>query len=259
MTLTLSDGPLSLRSAPTNYTIDGPAHRVLVHDVDRRIRVEVGGAVVVDTTAAKMLHESNLLPVYYVPVADLVTEHLVDSDTTTHCPFKGDASYWTVQVGDRTEDDLVWAYREPNAELAVIDGYAGIDLARVDRVLEEDEEIVGHPRDPYHRVDVRRSDRHVVVRHGDAVIADTTAPLGVFETGLPARWYLPRADVATDRLVASDTVTTCPYKGVSRYWSLDGGPADVAWSYDEPLDGASALADHVCLLHDELDVEVTPG
>ena len=256
MTLTLSYGPLSTDPAPGNYTIEGPAHKILVHDIGKRVRIMFGGETIADTTAAKMLHESNLLPVYYIPQEDVRSEFLEATDHSTHCPFKGDASYWSVCVGDQTAENAVWGYEEPNDELPVLKGLVAFYLDHMDAVYEEDQEIIGHPRDPFHRVDVRRSDRHVRVLAGDAVLADTTRAAGVFETGLPTRWYVPRDDVRTDLLASSDTTTVCPYKGVASYWSLDGGPEDVAWEYPEPLSDAPGLEGHLCFVADDIRTEV---
>jgi uncharacterized protein (DUF427 family) len=261
MTLTLSYGPLSNDPAPTNYTIDGPAHRILVHEVGKRVRIAFGGETVVDTTGAKMLHESNMLPVYYVPREDVRSDVLERTDHSTHCPFKGDASYWSLRVGDEVAENAVWGYEQPNEELPVLDGLVALYLDRMDAVYEEDEEIIGHPRDPFHRVDVRRSGRRVRVLAGAEVLADTTRAAGVFETGLPTRWYIPTDDVKMDRLSASDTTTVCPYKGVASYWSFEGAPGevaseDVAWGYAEPLSDGQGLEGHVCFLGDGIVTEV---
>lgn len=259
MTLTLGHGPLSGAPSPGNYTIDGPAHRIFIEPVAKRVRIEVVGEVVADTIRAQRLHETGLLPVYYVPWADVRRDLLEPSDHHTTCPFKGEASYWSVRVGDRVEQDLVWSYPDPLPEVAAITDHVACYLQRVDAVYEEAVRLLGRPRDPYHRVDTLRSDRHVRVTRGDEVLAETDRPMAVFETGLPVRWYVPRLDVATDRLVPSETVGVCPYKGVSRYHSLDGGPTDVAWEYPEPLPEALGLADHLCFLADDITTEVTPG
>lgn len=255
MALTFGHGPLSTDPAPTNYTIDGPPHRILVEDHPRRFRVEVAGEVVVDTTRARLLHESNLMPRYYVPVEDVRTDLLTRTDTTTHCPFKGDASYWTLTVGDRVEEDLVWGYEEPLDGVADVAGHVSLYLDRVDAVFEEDQRLHGHPRDPYHRVDTLPSSRHVVVRLGDRVLAETDRPVAVFETQLAPRWYVPEADVLVD-LVDSDTSSVCPYKGHATYRSLPDGPDDVAWSYPEPYGEAEGLQDHWSFWGDDVVVEV---
>ena len=260
MTLTLGTGPLATSpTGDTNYEIDGPPHRILVQDHPRRVRIRVADQTIVDTTRGRLLHESNLLPVLYVPLADVDDDVLEPTDHTTHCPFKGDASYWTVRVGDRVEENLAWGYPDQGgrdgAFVDGIDGYVAFYLERVDEVLEEDEPVVGHLRDPYHRVDVRRSSRHVVVRVGGRVVADTTAPRAVYETGLPPRFYVPEDDVNAD-LVDSDTTTTCAYKGVAAYRSLPDGPEDVAFSYPDPLPEGQGLAGHWCFLGDEVATEV---
>lgn len=256
MTLTMSDGPLSTAPAPSNYRIDGPAHRIYVHDVPKRIRIEFAGEMVADSTRARMLHESNILPVLYLPMADVRSAVVEPTAHRTHCPFKGDASYWTLRVGDRVADNALWGYRTPKSEVAVITDHVAFFLDKIDAVWEEEERLDAHPRDPFHRVDVRRSGRHVVVRHGDRVLADSTAPKAVFETGLPARWYIPRGDVDTGVLTGSDTRTVCPYKGVARWWSLVDGPEDSAWSYDEPFSDGRGLEDHLCFSGDGITTEV---
>lgn len=260
MTLTLGHGPLSGDPSPANYTIDGPAHRIFVEPVAKRVRIEVAGEVIADTVGAQRLHETGLLPVYYLPWADVREDLLEPSDHHTTCPFKGEASYWSVHVGDRLEQDLIWSYPDPLPEVAVIKDHVAFYLRRVDAIYEEAVRLIGGPRDPYHRVDTLRSDRHVTVTvDGGEVLAETRRPMAVFETGLPVRWYVPRADVVTARLVPSDTVRTCPYKGVSRFHSLDGGPADVAWEYVEPLPEALGLGDHLCFLGDDITTAVEIG
>jgi uncharacterized protein (DUF427 family) len=243
MSLTIAHGPLSRDPAPGNYTIDGPAHRIFFEPVGRRIRAELGGQVVLDTLGAALLHETNIIPRLYVPLAD-VSADLERTDTTSHCPFKGDASYRSVRVGDTVATDALWAYDEPLPAAPWLGGFAGVYEERFDRWFDEDDEVPGHIRDPYHRVDVRGTSRHVRVTGPDGtVLAESTGPLLVAETGLANRFYLPREDVAV-ALEPSDTPSACPYKGVASYWSAPG-LTDVAWSYEEPLDGATRLAGHV--------------
>ena len=260
MTLTLGPAPLATSPAGwTNYELDAPAHRILVQDHPRRIRIRLGGRTIVDTTRGRLLHESNLLPVLYVPFDEVDDDVLEPTDHTTHCPFKGDASYWTARVGDRVEENLVWGYPDQagrdDAHVEGLDGYVAFYLDRLDEVLEEDEPVIGHLRDPYHRVDARSSSRHVVVRVGDRVVADTTSPMVVYETGLPPRFYVPADDVDVD-LVDSDTTSVCPYKGVASYRSMADGPTDVAFSYPDPLPEGQGLPGHWCFLGDEVATEV---
>ena len=253
MTLTFPGAPLA--SEPpitTNYAIDGPRHRLLLHPFPRRVRARFAGEVVLDSTRGALLHESNILPRLYVPLEDSARDLLERTDHSTHCPFKGDASYWSVRVGDRVAENAVWTYESPIAEASWLRGLVSVYPERMDAWLDEDEEVTGL-RDPYHRVDARRSSRRIEVRAGGEVLARSERPVVVAETGLPLRFYLPREDVSAE-LRPSDTTATCPYKGRASYWSLDG-IEDVAWSYEEPLESILAARDMVCF--DASKVEVS--
>ena len=262
MTLTMPGAPLS--SHPTqsgNFTIRAPAHRLLFEAHPRRVRALVEGVTVLDSVAGRLLHESQMLPVLYAPLDDFAADALVASDTSTHCPFKGDARYWSLRVGERTVEDAVWGYPEPLEAARWLAGFAAMPFDAADTWLEEDEEVHGHLRDPYHRVDARPSSRRVEVRRGDAVVAASDGPVLVFETGLPTRAYLPREALADGvTLEPSETTSWCPYKGGATYGSLrlpDGAVLeDAAWSYEDPLDGASALRGLVSLDHDDLEVSI---
>lgn len=261
MSLTLGSGPLS--SAPAgalNFDLSGaPKHRILFEDFPPRLRAVVDGVTILDTTGAKLLHESNIPPVAYVPVADLDPSLLTRTETSTHCPFKGDASYWTLTAGDRTEPDFVWAYETPLPEASWLEGYAALPWDRVDEVYVEDFLQTGRVHDPYHRVDVLASSRHVRVTAGGRVVAETSRPVMVQETGLGLRAYVPRADVLPGVLAPTDTRSFCPYKGEASYWSVSG-IADAAWSYESPLPEALRAAGHVAFDGEGIAVEVaSPG
>ena len=129
----------------------------------------------------------------------------------------------------------------------------------MDHWFEEDEEVFVHARDPYTRIDVLDSSRHVRVLVDGVVVAETNRPKLLLETGLPVRYYVPPEDVRTDLLVPSDTWTQCPYKGDASYWSAEVGGGrveDVAWSYPEPRRDAQRVADHLCFLGERVEFEV---
>jgi uncharacterized protein (DUF427 family) len=260
MSLTFSAGPLSGHPPETvNYRIEGPAHKLLMHEFPRRVRATFGGQTVVDTTGAMLLHETGLPPQVYVPVNDLRADLIQPTEHHTYCPFKGTASYWTVTAGDQAAENAIWAYPEPNAEASWLRGYAGLYWNAMDEWYDEDERIAGHLRDPYHRVDVRRSSRRVRVLLGDTVLADTAHPLLLSETGLPNRFYIMAADVRQDLLEPSDTHTHCPYKGNASYWSVtkDGRKlTDAAWSYPQAEGDSAAISGYLSFGHDELAIEV---
>lgn len=249
MTLTLGTGPFARQAAGRfNFERKGPAHVILWDPHPRRIRLIVADKIIADTTRAYLLHETGILPVAYFPEGDVRAEVLERSEHKTFCPFKGEARYFHLHVGERRLDDAVWTYPEPNEDAPPLSGYMSFYLDRIDRILEEDEDVIGHLRDPYHRVDVRRSSRHVRVVHGGNILAETTRPSLVFETGLPTRFYIPVTDVKV-ALERSAKRSVCPYKGVAAYWSSrDSGHLleSIAFSYEAPLDGSSGLLGHVC-------------
>jgi uncharacterized protein (DUF427 family) len=264
MSLTFSSGPLAGHPPQTvNYALDGPAHRLLMQEFPRRVRATFGGEVVVDTTRATLLHETGILPQVYVPLDDIRSALLTPTEHHTFCPFKGTASYWTVTAGDHVAENAIWSYPEPVAESAWLLGYAGIYWNAMDEWYDEDERVEGHIRDPYHRVDVRRSSRPIRVLLGDTVLGQTRSPLLLSETGLPNRFYIPAADVRQDLLELSDTHTVCPYKGTASYWSVnaaDAKLADAVWSYPQADGDSAAISGYLSFLHDEITVEVgTPG
>jgi uncharacterized protein (DUF427 family) len=136
-----------------------------------------------------------------------------------------------------------------------LDGRVTVPWDAVERWLEEDEEVIVHPRDPHKRVDVVRSSRHVVVSVGGAVVADSRRAVALFETGLRTRWYLPVADVRMELLAPSETHTACPYKGLASYWSV-GDERDVAWTYPEPLAAVAPIRGRVCFYDERVELLV---
>ena len=243
MGLTTGAGPLSAHAPKEiNYRLDGPAHKLLQHPFPRRIRAEFAGRTVLDSRRGVLLHETALPPRLYVPEADLDAEAFVPSDHHTHCPFKGDATYRTLRVGDREVENALWSYPDPIGEASWLAGYASLYWAVADAWYDEDELVHGLT-DPFHRIDVRAASRHVRVLAGDTVIAESRAPLVLSETGLPNRYYLAPDEVRVP-LEPTATRTHCPYKGDARYWTIglpDGGDlADAVWSYPRAAAGSES-------------------
>ena len=262
MTLTLGSGPFAQPNQASdrfNFPIDSPDHVLFFDDALKRVRAVFNGKTIADSENAKLLHETGHLPRYYLPQADVRMDLLHATDHHTHCPYKGDAAYWSVKVGDKTAENAAWGYPQPVDGAPPLADYIAFYFDAMDAWFEEDEEIIGHPRDPYHRVDVRPSTRHVIVRVGGEPVAETYRPLLLFETGLPIRYYIPREDVRNERLVASTRRSICPYKGHARYWSVraNGGVVDdLAWSYAEPFAEALKVAGYICFAQEEADVEM---
>ena len=163
MSLTQGGGPLGRSTADTNYTIQSPAHKLLFEPDARRLRAYVGDTLVLDTRRAHLLHETGIRPVAYVPLEDFDQALLERTATTSHCPFKGDASYWDVEAGGQRAPNAAWGHLEPLPEASWLEGFVALYWDAMDTWFDEDEETGAHPRDPYTRIDVRRTSRPVEV------------------------------------------------------------------------------------------------
>ena len=257
MSLSLGTGPLAGQPGGAfNFDLsEAPAHRIFFADDRRRLRAQIGDHVVLDTTRWKLLYETGILPVPYVPLVDFDQDLLERTQHTTHCPFKGDASYWSVRIGDRVLENAVWTYEDPLPAASWLRGYAALYWNRADAWFVEEEPVLGHLRDPYHRVDVHESSRPVTVTARGVVVARTERPKLLFETGLAPRVYVPRADVAAGVLAPAEKRTVCPYKGEATYWSV-AGIDDAAWSYETPLAESAGIQGHVSFDADGVTVEL---
>ena len=239
-----------------------PTHRVDIEPSPRRVRVEINGQTIADTTAAQLLRESRHTPVYYIPRADVRAELLEKTEHSTYCPYKGHASYYTIRAGNRVEENAIWSYETPYDECDPIRGHMAFYWKKVDRWLEEDEEIFVHARDPHKRVDVMLSHRPVRVVLGGQVVAETTEARFLFETGLPVRYYIPPADVRMDLLTPSATVSACPYKGTARYWTARVGDQvfeDIVWGYDEPIPECPKIKGLMSFYNEKVDAIFVAG
>lgn len=239
-----------------------PDQHIQVEPSPRRVRVVYGGQTIADSKRVLLLRENGHVPVYYFPPSDVRTELLVPMKHQTHCPYKGDASYFTIKVGDRVSENAVWSYLEPNPARLDIKGYYAFYWNKVDSWFEEEEEIFVHPRDPYKRVDAIQSSRHVQVILGGQLIADTRRPVLVFETGMPTRYYFPKEDVRMDLLDPTETSTRCPYKGIASYWSVktpDNVYKDIVWSYVNPLPEIPKIAGLFSFYNERVDTIYVEG
>jgi uncharacterized protein (DUF427 family) len=203
-----------------------------IEPVAKRIRAFVEGRPVLDTTRAVLLFDPPRIPIYWVPRADVSAEVLAKSaDAIVH----------------------------PPADLAALADMVHLCWEAMDAWFEEDDEVIVHAHDPYHRIDVLQSSRHVEVFVDGVAIADSRRPIIVFETTLRPRWYLPKLDVRMDLLVPSATRTGCAYKGIAQYWSIRTGETkldDVVWGYAQPLVEATRIANLVAFYDEKLDVRV---
>jgi uncharacterized protein (DUF427 family) len=226
---------------------------IRIEEGRKRIRAYLSGQLVADTTRPVLVWEWPYFPVYYFPAADVRAE-LIPAGETEHSPSRGDAEILDVKTAAATAGRA--ARRYPDSPLAELRGLVRLDWDAMSW-FEEDEPVYTHPRDPYHRVDILASSRHVRVELDGVTVADSRQPRILFETGLPPRYYLPLTDVRMDLLRASGTETHCPYKGTANFWSADTGRAvheDVVWTYRFPLPESQKVAGLACFYDEKADV-----
>jgi uncharacterized protein (DUF427 family) len=228
--------------------------RVKLETSGKRVRAFLAGQAVVDTIAPVLVWEKPYYPTYYLPLADLRAK-LEPNGETSHSPSRGDATVYDVVIDGSTAKAAALRYLDsPIEELRDL---VRLEWSAMDEWFEEDEPVYIHPRDPYSRVDILASTRHVVVEVDGVRVADSHAPRILFETGLPARYYLPFTDVRMDLLRPSDTRTGCPYKGWASYWNIAIGDVehkDLVWAYRSPFPESHKIAGLACFYNEKLDI-----
>jgi uncharacterized protein (DUF427 family) len=218
----------------------------------KRIRVYFANHPVADTVNPVLVWEKPQYPTYYLPAADVRTELLRPTGRT-----RGDAELYTLRVGEREAVDA--ASRFLRSPVAALRDLVRLEWAAMDAWFEEDEQVYTHPRDPYTRVDILPSSRHIRVELDGVVIAESVRPHLLFETSLPVRYYLPRVNVRLELLEPSDTVTHCPYKGQAQYWSVRLGETlyeDIIWSYPTPLRESVRIAGLMSFYDNRVNLQV---
>lgn len=231
--------------------------------IDKWVRGYVGDVAVVDTRKPLLFWEDIFpVPHYAYDPADVRTDLLVPTGTEAtdgfdfHGPRGPVSATYDLVIGDRTLPRAAWRRDDPAlVDRLVVSWRPGL----LDRWLEEDEAVGGHPRDPHKRVEALASSRHVVISFGGVRLAETRNPVLLFETGLPTRFYVPEADLVADSLEPGGASSFCPYKGsTDRYWSLRGRPdvSDIGWSYAEPFPAVGRIAGRVAFYNELVDITV---
>lgn len=236
------------------------------HPTKKRVRARKNGRTIVDSDRARIVWEpSRVVGQYAVPAADIAAEltevpapsaeehpvRMVDAPVLD--PSTGFAVHTCPGTTYDIGDCAAAGFTPDDPDL---NGYVLLDWEAFDEWLEEDEPIVGHPRDPRSRIDVLASSRHIRIEVDGVTVADSRHPLMLFETFLPTRYYLPPEDVRMELLHPSDHRTTCAYKGHATYWSMGESVPNIAWTYQDPLDGMQRIAGRVAFFTERADLEV---
>lgn len=231
---------------------------------EKWVRAYVGETVVVDTRDPLLFWSDRLpVPFYAIPEGDVLAALEPATGEPPTQPFfflpQGRVSQWFDLVsGDRRLRHAAWVLNDPAiAGRVVVSWQPGL----LDRWAEEDEVVAGHPRDPHHRVDALPSSRHVTVSVGGRMVADSHAPVLLFETNLPTRYYLPVEDVVDGALMPAANVSHCPYKGYADcYWDVmvdsDSPLEKAAWSYSDPFPAVGAIAGRIAFYNELVDITV---
>jgi uncharacterized protein (DUF427 family) len=231
MGLSWQQGPLAPGAVGRFLVPDPLPERLLYAEpLRRRMRVRFGDTWIADSEDVVLLHEPGHYPVAYFPLGDIASGVLEDSQRTTSHRDLGPTSWYTVRAGEQGKPRAAWQHTELPDYAGELKGRAAFAWRAMDAFYEEDQRIVGHAADLYHRIDIRPTSRRLVVRDGDRVVADTTCPLALYESGFAPRWYVPRADVDESALTAVEGQTFCPYKGLCSYYDI-GDARRAAWSY----------------------------
>jgi uncharacterized protein (DUF427 family) len=255
MGLSWQQGPLGRHPNGTFLTASPmPERRLFAEPLRRRMSVELGGSIVARSDDAVLLFEPGRYPVAYFPLGDIAAGVLRATDRrTTHVDL-GETKWFDVVGRDRqVARRAAWQHVDPPPQAAAFRDTIAFAWRAMDAFYEEDERILGHAADPYHRIDIRRSSRHLVVRKDDRVVADTHAPLVLYESGFAPRWYVPRADVVREALRSVKLQTFCPYKGLASYYDI-GDARNAAWSYRAPFEAVARIGDLVSFEPDQVEI-----
>jgi uncharacterized protein (DUF427 family) len=256
MGLSWQQGPLS-PGAIGRFLVAAPLpERLLYAEVlRRRMRVRFGGTWIADSENVIVLFEPDRYPVAYFPKASILPGILQLSGHNTRHRDLGPTSWYTVTVGQHTRPRAAWEHSDLPGHAIELQDHVAFAWPAMDAFYEEDERVVGHAADSYHRIDMRQSSRSLVVSHHERVIAETTRPLVLYESGFAPRWYVPRADIDRSALAFVEHQTFCPYKGVCTYYDIEDARL-AAWSYREPFPEVARISDMVSFEPDVVSVQL---
>ncbi|WP_338823400.1 DUF427 domain-containing protein [Bradyrhizobium septentrionale] len=267
MGLSWQQGPLSA-GALGRFLVPEPLPKRLlfVERLRRRMRVRFADRWIADSEQVLLLFEPARYPVAYFPEADVASGVLERTEHVTQHADLGSTSWYSVRADEQhIAARGAWRHTGLPAHASELQGRVAFAWRAMDAFYEEDERIVGHAADPYHRIDIRQASRHLVVSHGERAIADTRRPLVLYESGFAPRWYVPRADFDESALVPVKLQTFCPYKGLCSYYAI-GEARQAAWSYPDAypevrrISGLVSFEPDIVTVHlDGVQLHLEPG
>jgi uncharacterized protein (DUF427 family) len=254
MGLAWQQGPLATGSIGHFLTAQPmPARLLFAEPSRRRMRVRFANRWIAESKDVVLLHEPGRYPVAYFPRDDVEEGTLIAEDRVTQHHDLGDTEWFTVKAVEHETNHAAWQHTGLPPHAAVLDGRVAFAWRAMDAFYEEDERIVGHAADAYHRIDIRSTTRHLVVRDEEHVIADTRRPLALYESGFAPRWYVPRDDINGSALKPVEGQTFCPYKGLASYYDV-GSHKRAAWCYVDAWTEVARVRNLVSFEPDKIDV-----
>jgi uncharacterized protein (DUF427 family) len=232
-----------------------PERLLYAEPLRRRMRVRFAGAWIAQSDDVVLLHEPGRYPVAYFPRADVVPDVLHPGTSAFSHRDLGPTAWYAVRLGERAAPRGAWEHTELPGFADVLTGRVAFAWHAMDAFYEEDERIVGHAADAYHRIDIRRTSRRLTVHAGDREIARSDRPLVLYESGFAPRWYVPRSDVVEAELSPNPRQTFCPYKGLCSYYDI-GSSRTAAWSYPRPYQDVERIAGLVSFEPDRVTVTI---
>jgi uncharacterized protein (DUF427 family) len=256
MGLSWQQGPLSLGAIGRFLVPESLPQRLLyIEPLRRRMRVRFGGAWIADSEHVLLLFEPGRYPVAYFPQTDISPEVLERTEHTTRHPDLGLTAWYTAKAEQQHTTRAAWQHVDLPSYATDLQERVAFAWPAMDAFYEEDERILGHAADSYHRIDIRQASRNLAVRHHDRVVADTKRPVVLFESGFAPRWYAPRADIDESALTSVEHQTFCPYKGLCSYYDI-GDARLAAWSYREPYSEVGRISGLVSFEPDIVSVQL---
>ncbi|HUB42959.1 MAG TPA: DUF427 domain-containing protein [Streptosporangiaceae bacterium] len=256
MGLSWQQGPLAPGSAGRFLVPEPLPERLLYAEpLRRRMRVKFGGAWIADSEDVVLLHEPGRYPVAYFPRGDISDGVLDPGGYVTQHPDLGETTWFVVRAGEQSRNRAAWQHTGLPGHASELACRVAFAWPAMDAFYEEDERIVGHAADSYHRIDIRRTRRHLMVQSGERIIADTTRPLVLYESGFAPRWYVTREDVDMAVLTGAPGQTFCPYKGLCSYYDI-GGARRAVWSYEDAWPEVRRISGMLSFEPDMIDVRL---
>jgi uncharacterized protein (DUF427 family) len=256
MGLAWQQGPLAPGATGTFLVPEPlPARLLYAEPLRRRMGVMFGGRSIAESDDVVLLHEPGRYPMAYFPKGSILQGALAATDKRTDHPDFGETTWFEVTAGDKSAPRGAWEHTALPPHCRILEDHVAFAWRAMDSFYEEAERIVGHASDPYHRIDIRQSNRHVAVSSHGTQLVETDRAIVLYESGFAPRWYAPRGDIANGLLTPVERETFCPFKGICSYYDV-GDARQAARAYLQPYREVNRIDGYVSFEPDKLEVTI---